>query len=265
MNKLKHQHFNIELNKFSHIRTLIDQQESYLKVYGLSQLIDLIESKDIEALSNKQTIIGIATNALNDNESYVYLKAVKVILLLLTIDSSLIYTLCEEFLNNNETLNYRLKIGEVMVKVLESSKTECHEFKANLINCFLNGCKDKQEEIICSSYVNMATICKFYRFDVKNFYYEIILMIEATTESPNFLLAKRSSTFFLKELVCGIQDSLQEFEDYIPNLYKLLNQISQTTNDPVTRTHANNGLKLLSNQCLKFMFPEQKLIKKINI
>lgn len=262
---MNHRSYDNKTNKFSTIRSLVDEPDPYLKVYGLSQLIELIESKDIEARSNQQAIIGIAVNTLKNEESFVYLKAVRVIVSLLTMDTSLIYTLCEEFLNKNETLNYRLKIGEVMVKVLESSKTNCHEFKANLINCFLNGCKDDQEEIICSSYANMATICKFYRFDVRNFFYEIFRMIETTMESPKLLLAKRSSTFLLKELVFGIQDCLVDFEDYLADVYRLLNNIAQTTNDPVTRTHANNGLKLLSKKCMNFLFPEQTFTKEIKI
>ncbi|KAL5282123.1 TANGO6 family protein [Megaselia abdita] len=265
LNKLEKQCYDCNINEFSNIRSLTNEPDAYLQVYGLSKLIDLIEARDIEAKANQQTIIGMAVNALRNEESFVYLKAVKVIVSLLAMDSTLIYTLCEEFLDKNETLNYRLKIGEVLVKVLESSNINSHEFKKNLINCFLSGCKDNQEEIVCSSYANLGTICKFYSFDVHNFFYEIIRIIEITIGSQKMLLAKRASIFFLKELLFGVQDNLIEFGDNLPSIYRLLDNISKTTNDPVMRTHANNGLQILSNKCLRFIFPEQKLLKTIKI
>lgn len=113
-------------SRFVVARTLIiDSTEPHLKVYGLCEMLKLITTKDVEATTNAHTVLAIAVKLLKDSESYVFLNCIKLLIALTdVVEATVLDTLVAEYQqeiadNSIEDADYRLKIGETIIKVTE--------------------------------------------------------------------------------------------------------------------------------------------------
>lgn len=106
-------------------RTLIiESTEPHLKVYGMSEMIKLISSRDAEATANAHTVLAIAMKLLKDGDSYVFLNCIRLLITLVNvIDSTVLDTLIADYHQEEASsigdTDFRLKVGETIVKVTE--------------------------------------------------------------------------------------------------------------------------------------------------
>lgn len=102
-------------------KRLCEESEPYLKVYGLTQLIKLIQiDRDDETLANKHRILALALHCLRGEESFLFLNCIKVFVALVDcLGLDVIDALIAEYQNDENEMDYRLKIGEAIVKVTE--------------------------------------------------------------------------------------------------------------------------------------------------
>lgn len=105
---------------FEMAKKLCEENEPHLKVYGIMQLIKLITNQDIATISNKHIILALALHLLKSDDSYAFLNCIKLLVVLVDIlESGVLEALIYEYQNDDYDIDYRLKIGEVIVKVTE--------------------------------------------------------------------------------------------------------------------------------------------------
>lgn len=123
---------NYEDSRFATARTLIvEATEPHLKVYGITEIIKLLSTKDTEALSNAHSMLAIAIKLLKDGDSYVFLNCIRLLTVLMnvigrTVLDTLLAEYQQEDTDSMHHIDYRLKIGETIVKVVEGLGRAAH-------------------------------------------------------------------------------------------------------------------------------------------
>ncbi|GBP15693.1 Transport and Golgi organization protein 6, partial [Eumeta japonica] len=80
-------------------------------------MIKLLNKRDEYALTNKHVVIALALNTLKSPESYTFLNCVRLFVALVNVnESDVIEILSDEYLNDAAAMDYRLVIGEAILK-----------------------------------------------------------------------------------------------------------------------------------------------------
>lgn len=104
-------------NNFEEARTLMEASESYLQVEGIEKMIKLLNKRDEFAVTNCHILTALALNTLKSPESYTFLNCVRLFVVLVNVnESEVLDLLADEFLNEASSMDYRLVIGEAIVK-----------------------------------------------------------------------------------------------------------------------------------------------------
>lgn len=106
---------------FAMAKELCEESEPHLKVYGLMQFIKLIrDDKDLETLNNKHAVLAISMICLKEDDSYAFLNCIKLLIVLCDVlENVVLEMLIAEYQSTENEIDQRLKIGEVIVKVVE--------------------------------------------------------------------------------------------------------------------------------------------------
>ncbi|XP_067624610.1 transport and Golgi organization protein 6 isoform X2 [Eurosta solidaginis] len=253
-------------NAFNTARTLVESKESHLQVYGIQMLRDLLRQRDSVTLANAHLLIALALSTLKNRESYTFLNCVRLFVgLVHVMESEVLETLSDEYLNDQAILDYRLVVGETMLQVGRELGPLCYKYKDVLLNCFMHGARSPLNEFRMSSFSNLAQLTRILCYQVHKFFQELLNLIDCELNIGTYLPAQRAATFVLSELLEGI-DNLLDFEEMLLPIYRLLKKIEADEKaDIKVRQHAANGLKTLMQKCKKFLFPATQLQKEIRI
>lgn len=106
---------------FEAARTLCSASEPHLKVYGLVQFTKLVRGgADAEVLAKRHAILAIAIDALRDEDSYVFLNCIRLLVQLVDVlEAEVLEAMVVEYRTDGAEVDFRLKVGEVIVKVTE--------------------------------------------------------------------------------------------------------------------------------------------------
>ncbi|XP_055917676.1 transport and Golgi organization protein 6 [Eupeodes corollae] len=252
-------------SQYNTARDLMKEREAHLKAYGINLMIEMLRQKDRDAETNGHVTLALALHALKEPESYVFLNCVRLFVALLNVmESEVLETLSDEYLNRENKIDYRLVVGEAILKVTRELGQLSYKYKDVLLNCFISGCRSDNNEFRWSSFSNLATLCKLLTFQVHSFFQEMLLLIENEIQTGKYSPAKRAAVLVLSEILLGMENLL-DHEEYLLPVYRVLKTLSTDSDDEKIRLHAANGLKALGDKCKKFLFPEEKREKEIKI
>nr|XP_014090483.1 transport and Golgi organization protein 6 isoform X1 [Bactrocera oleae] len=255
-----------ETSAFNSARALVESTESHLQVYGIQMLLELLRQRDSVTLANTHLLIALALSTLKNRESYTFLNCVRLFVgLVHVMETEVLETLADEYLNEQTTIDYRLVVGEAMLKVAQELGPLCYKYKDTLLNCFMHGARSPLNEFRMSSFSNLAQIARTLCYQVQHFFQELLNLIDCELSTGKYLPAKRAATLVLSELLAGIENLL-DFEELLLPIYRVLKTIEADENaDVKMRQHAANGLTTLAAKCKKFLFPAAQMQKDIRI
>lgn len=171
-----------------------------VRAHALRQLTSLVQTKDLEAISNSEKLLLIFRQQLEHSDSYVYLAAINGLVALGDkFPDQVVDTLCREFAlfygspaNNTEfksmglikpvvsgqvkpelTVAIRLKLGEAIVKLSEALGDMIPHYRGPLLSALLSSVKDSDELVRASSLSNLAAVCKQLRFGLGTVVHEV--------------------------------------------------------------------------------------------
>ncbi|KAJ6618910.1 Transport and Golgi organization protein 6, partial [Pseudolycoriella hygida] len=244
LNHSQEKHFRVcDKSKFAMAKELCEQSSPHLKVYGLMQFIKLIrDEKDKETINNKHAVLAISLICLKDVDSYVFLNCIKLLIVLVDIlESVVLEMLIAEYQSAENEIDQRLKIGDVIVKVVEGLGPMSYNYKNILINCFLRESTSNVNEMRLSSLSNLSSICRILSYQIHNFFQEMMIILQSIIQNDNYLPARRAAVMVLTDVINGI-DNLIDFQEILLPVYKILLEIAKTEDDRSTRIHAELGL-----------------------
>lgn len=253
--------------KYQMAKELCTNKEPYLRVYGTKELMKLIGSRDTETMANLHSILLSALVYLKDEDSYSFLASIQLLVLLTKhLEGTVIETLIVEFQDTSTYMDYRLKIGEAIVKTVDGLGALAAKYKEMFINCFLKGIEEKcsTDEYRVSCIFNLGQICKFLSFQVHSFFNEMITTLRMVLERDAYVPARRAAAHLLVDLLRGM-GNLMDSQEFLLPVYRLLKHICNNDADEKTRVHANAGLECLKEKIKEALTPEEKLAKEIKV
>lgn len=153
--------------------------EPYTKVFGIMTMIKLIKAKDEETLANVHSVLALAMKLLIEDDSYIFLNCIKLLIALGDILSdTVIESLVAEYhLDMDEcslsNIDFKLKIGETIVKVTQGLGEMCYKYKDALINGFLRGSCHSNDEFRTSNISNLGTLLRILSYQIHHFFEEV--------------------------------------------------------------------------------------------
>lgn len=152
--------------------------EPYTKVYAIMNMIKLVNVKDEETRLNAHTVLALAMKMLREEDSYIFLNCIKLFTALVelmedTVLESLIAEYHFDIDSDTAEIDFKLKVGETIVKVTQGLGVMCYKYKSILINCFLRGVYSKNDEFRTSNMSNLGTIIKILTYQVHHFFQEV--------------------------------------------------------------------------------------------
>ncbi|XP_065357642.1 transport and Golgi organization protein 6 [Calliphora vicina] len=237
-------------NEFEEARTFMEAGESYLQVEGIEKMIKLLNKRDEFAVTNCHILTALALNTLKSPESYTFLNCVRLFVALVNVnESEVLDLLADEFLNEASSMDYRLVIGEAIVKTSRELGPLCFRYKNVLLNTFMTGCRSPLDEFRFSAFSNLSQMCRLLTYQVHNYFQELLNIIDCELTSGKYLPAQRAAVMVLSDLLAGM-DNLFDYEEMLLPIYRLLKYlVNSEKHDEKIRIHASNGLKCLSEKC----------------
>ncbi|KAH8352999.1 hypothetical protein KR084_008026 [Drosophila pseudotakahashii] len=259
----------IKIQPFQKARSMIEEKQSHLQVYGIQMMMDLLKKRDPSTMSQGHLILALALTTLNNKESYTFLNCVRLFVSLVHVmESEVLERLSDEYLSETAELDYRLVVGEAILKVAQELGPLCYRYKAVLLNCFMHGSRSPVHDFRMSAFANLAQLCRLLAYQVQNFFHELLQLVNSELTTGDFVPSKRAAVLVLAELLNGMENLLDYQEMLLP-IYRLLRAIdSEESCDPQMRQHAANGLKILNEKCkmlIQSSVEENSLKKQIKV
>ncbi|KAH8412608.1 hypothetical protein KR009_003587 [Drosophila setifemur] len=259
----------VKTQPFQKARSLIEEKQSHLQVYGIQMIMDLLQKKDPATMSQGHLVIALALTSLKDKESYTFLNCVRLFVALVHVmESEVLDKLSDEYLSDTTELDHRMVVGEAILKVAQELGPLCYRYKGVLLNCFMHGSRSPVPEFRMSAFANLAQMCRLLAYQVQNFFQELLQLVNSELTNGEYVPAKRAAVLVLAELLNGMENLLDYQEMLLP-IYRLLRAIeAEESCDPQMRQHAANGLKILNEKCrlmIQSSLKEQSLQKQIKV
>lgn len=244
---------------FETARLLCTSNEVHIKACGLQMLRHMVETgTDVEVLAHRHAVLMVALDALAHEDSYVYLGSVKLLAALdKLLDVELIETIVAEYHLQDATVDYRLKVGEALVKLTEELGPMAYKYKNELIRCFLVGSRSENELLRMSSLSSLASLVRLFAYTVHAFFQELHDLALYVIVHDDSVLCRRAAVMMISHLFVGF-DKLLEFQGMLLPLYRALKHVRQTETDAETLIHAGMGLEALAKHVKEFMTVERK-------
>lgn len=152
--------------------------EPYTKVYAIMNMLKLVNKKDEETLCNAHTVLALAIRLLKEEDSYIFLNCIKLFIALINVlEDTVIESLIAEYHFDIEAdaadIDFKLKIGEAIVKVTQGLGEMCYKYKSLLINCFLRGSCHRHDEFRTSNISNLGVVMRILSYQVHHFFQEV--------------------------------------------------------------------------------------------
>lgn len=102
---------------FQTARDLIEQRQPHLQVYGIQMMLEALRNKDPAYTSQAHRILALALSTLKNKESYTFLNCVRLFVALVHLmEAEVLEMLSDEYLAETGDLDYRLVVGEAILK-----------------------------------------------------------------------------------------------------------------------------------------------------
>lgn len=242
--------------------------------HALVQLAKLLQQRDKETVAKKEAVLCLFKENLKNSDSYIYLGAINGIVAFASIKpDEAVKSLIQEYVeissagsSSDRNPELRMKVGEILVKLIRNLGAVAPKFKNELLNAFLCGTKDVDHLMRASSFSNLGEVCEILGFRIGPVLRELLLCIRNTLNFDKAVEPRRASVMVVTHLLRGLEaDTLNTLQDAALELYRTLKDIYYNDKDDVVRLHAQLALEELGRLAKDFLFPKLPLQKKLQI
>lgn len=166
-------------SKYREAKAILSEtiSEPYIKVYAIGIFVKLLNERDEETCLNAHIILALAIKLLKEEDSYIFLNCIKLLITLVDIlEDTVLETLIAEYHLDIDAditdIDFKLKIGETVKKVSQGLGEMCYKYKSILINCFLRGAYNSNDEFRTSNMSNLGIILRILSYQVHHFFQE---------------------------------------------------------------------------------------------
>ncbi|XP_034378226.1 transport and Golgi organization protein 6 homolog [Arvicanthis niloticus] len=234
---------------------------------ALRTLSRWVEQREARALEEQKKLLQIFLENLDHEDSFVYLSAIQGVALLSDVyPEEILFDLLAKYDSGKDKHNpeTRMKVGEVLMRVVRALGDMVSKYREPLIHTFLRGVKDPDAAHRASSLANLGELCQRLDFLLGPVVHEVTACLIAVAKTDTDVQVRRAAVHVVALLLRGLSHKATEvLSDVLKDLYHLLKHVVRLEPDSVAKLHAQLALEELEEIMRNFLFPPQKLEKKI--
>ncbi|XP_029466524.1 LOW QUALITY PROTEIN: transport and Golgi organization protein 6 homolog [Rhinatrema bivittatum] len=242
-----------------------------LRASALRTIASLIEQRDCHCPETPRKRCSsleqkrIFLENLEHEDSFVYLSAVQGVALLSDVyPEQILPILLAQYGNIQRAPESRMKMGEVLMRVTRALGDMVFCYRDPLIHAFLRGTRDHDSTLRASSLANLGEVCQRLQFTLGSLVHEMTSCLTAVVKTDCEAEVRRAGVHVVVLLFRGLSEKTTEvLRDVLKDLYHLLKFVVQSEHDEAALLHAQLALQELDEIIRCFLFPQQKLEKKI--
>ncbi|XP_030281908.1 transport and Golgi organization protein 6 homolog [Sparus aurata] len=258
---------------FSDLLVEACDQDIPTRAVALRILTQMVKNGNPEAVKAPEKVLQLFLENLEHEDSFVYLSAIQGLATLAdSYPEKILEKLLKEFQhgpslpksNKEHSLEARLKVGEVLMRTSRAMGELAPHFGRPLVAVFLQGTRDLDQSIRASSLSNLGELCQRLDFALGPLAQELSSCLTALIKTEKEAEVRRAAVHVITLLLRGLSNrTTQVLCDVLLDLYRALKWVVRSDPDEVAVLHAQLALEELDDVMKRFIFPEQKLEKKI--
>ncbi|XP_048828666.1 transport and Golgi organization protein 6 homolog [Brienomyrus brachyistius] len=241
---------------------------------ALRTLVRATRDRDPMVLRFQEKVLVLFLENLEHEDSFVYLSAIQGLAELAdAFPDRILQKLLEEYRSGPHpgpstgpprSLETRLKVGEVLMRASRALGDLAPHHGQPLIGAFLQGTRDADSTVRTSSLSNLGELCQRLHFSLGPLAQELSSCLTALIKTEKESEVRRAAVHVIAVLLRGLSEkTTQVLGDVLLDLYRALKWVVRADPDDVAVLHARLALEELDHVMRRFVFPEQKLEKKI--
>ncbi|XP_075833216.1 transport and Golgi organization protein 6 homolog [Microtus pennsylvanicus] len=260
-------HRNITSEQFQEVLLSACDPQIPTRAAALRTLSRWVEQREAIALKDEKKLLQIFLENLEHEDTFVYLSAIQGVALLSDVyPEEILVDLLAKFDSGKEkhTPETRMKVGEVLMRIVRALGDMVSKYREPLLHTFLRGAKDPDAAHRASSLANLGELCQRLDFLLGPVVHEVTACLIAVAKTDNDVQVRRAAIHVVVLLLRGLsQKATEVLSDVLKDLYHLLKHVVRLEPDDVAKLHAQLALEELDEIMRNFLFPPQKLEKKI--
>ncbi|KAL6107428.1 tango6 [Pungitius sinensis] len=243
------------------------------KAFALRVLTQMVQRGNPEAAHNQETLLMLFLENLEHEDSFIYLSAIQGLSALAdSYPDKVLERLLKDFQhgpsrttsNKEHSLEFRLKVGEVLMRASRAMGELTSHLGHPLISVFLQGTRDPDQSVRASSLSNLGELCPRLDYTLGTLAQELCSCLTALIKTEKVAEVRRAAVHVITLLLRGLSDkTTQVLSDVLLDMYRALKWVVRSDPDDVTMLHAQLALEEMDDIMRRFIFPEQTLQKKI--
>ncbi|KAG7333282.1 hypothetical protein KOW79_003417 [Hemibagrus wyckioides] len=243
------------------------------RAMALRALTQCVKEGTTEALQARDKLLMIFLENLEHEDSFVYLSAIQGLVLLAdSFPEQILQRLLVEYQadpsaassSRGQCLETRLKVGEALMRASRAMGDLAPHHGRPLIGAFLRGTRDEDSSVRASCLSNLGELCQRLHFSLGPLAQELSICLTSLIKTEKEAEVRRAAVHVIVLLLRGLSDkTTQVLGDVLLELYRALKWVVRADSDKVAVLHAQLALEELDDVMRKFIFPQQKLEKKI--
>ncbi|KAM9302351.1 transport and Golgi organization protein 6 homolog [Gastrophryne carolinensis] len=238
---------------------------------ALRTLTRLLEQRHPKAMEHREQALKLFFDNLEQEDPFVYLSAIQGITVLsVDIPERVLPVMLAQYDNTapsrTKTLSpeTRMKVGEALMRCTRMLGDLVIQYKDALIHAFLRGARNPDSSLRASCLSNLGELCQQLQCSLGPIIHEVSSCLSALIHTDPEVQVRRAAINVVVLLLRGLGSRATEvLHDVLLDLYRLLKFVVQCESDSVSVLHAQLGLEELDSITRAFLFPPQKLEKKI--
>nr|XP_040017789.1 transport and Golgi organization protein 6 homolog [Gasterosteus aculeatus aculeatus] len=243
------------------------------RAFALRVLTQMVKSGNPEAAHNQEKLLMLFLENLEHEDSFIYLSAIQGLSALADSNPErVLERLLKDFhhgpsrttSNKEHSLEFRLKVGEVLMRASRAMGELATHLGHPLISVFLQGTRDPDQSVRASSLSNLGELCPRLDYTLGTLAQELCSCLTALIKTEKEAEVRRAAVHVITLLLRGLSDKTTEvLSDVLLDLYRALKWVVRSDPDDVAVLHAQLALEEMDDIMKRFIFPKQKLQKKI--
>ncbi|XP_060779781.1 transport and Golgi organization protein 6 homolog isoform X3 [Neoarius graeffei] len=243
------------------------------RAMALRALNKCVKEGTKEAKQAHDKLLMIFLENLEHEDSFVYLSAIQGLVLLAdSFPEQILQRLLAEYQpvpnaassSRGRCLETRLKVGEALMRASRAMGDLAPHYGRPLIGAFLSGTRDEDSSVRASCLSNLGELCQRLHFSLGPLAQELSMCLTTLIKMEKEVEVRRAAVHVIALLLRGLSDkTTQVLGDVLLELYRALKWVVRSNSDEVAVLHAQLALEELDDVMRKFIFPQQKLEKKI--
>ncbi|KAM7396145.1 hypothetical protein PAMP_019212 [Pampus punctatissimus] len=243
------------------------------RAFALRALTRMVQNRDPEAVQAQEKVLILFLENLEHEDSFIYLSAIQGLAALAdSYPERILERLLKDFQHGpslptsdkDHSLETRLKMGEVLMRASRAMGELAPYLGRPLLANFLQGTRDVDQSVRASSLSNLGELCQRLDYALGPLAQELSSCLTALIKTEKEAEVRRAAVHVIALLLRGLSDkATQVLSDVLLDLYRALKWVVRSDPDEVAVLHAQLALEELDEVMRRFIFPEQKLEKKI--